>query len=136
MSTANKVIEDPSSQEKQNSFIRSLQEVLDSLHSIQSVLGTEIDITSEDEETPPPPRHGSTHLRRSRSPDKEGTSVQEQMTRRNMKRPQYIGSLGAHRGQSARIEEQQVVFVGGGEGEGGGSWTNNVRPNYPGARQM
>ena len=109
MSTANKVMEDPSSQEKQDSFIRSLQEVLDSLHHIQSVLGTEIDITSEDE-TPPPPRHGFAHLRRSRSPDKEVTPAQERT--RNMKqaqaKPLYIGSLGANRGQSATIAEQQV----------------------------
>lgn len=109
MSTANKVMEDPSNREKQNRFLNSLQEVLDSLHNIQSVLGTEIDITSEDDEAPPPPHQGSAHFKPAHIPDKS-VSVEERMLRRNVKRvhskPQYIGTLGSKRGQGTSTEQK------------------------------
>lgn len=107
VSTANKIMEDPLNRERQDAFMNSLQEVLDSLHSIQSVLGTEIDITLESEEDTPPTPHQD-HTPRGRdysSPDGKGLPAQEQ------KRARYIGSLGSVRGRTRGKEEEEEEEV-------------------------
>ena len=90
------------------------------------MLGTEIDITSEEEEeelsTPSPSlqlhhQPGSQHpttTRGSVSPRKQRPTAEERLTRRNVRRaqskPQYIGRLGGGRPRSRDLQVRGITL--------------------------
>ena len=98
--------------------MNSLQELLTCLHNIQSVLGTEIDVSSGEEgdedgfslSPSPSPEKRPSPARRSLSPRRQRETAEERMARRRVQsKPQYIGSLGAAKGRTSR--HQQVYSL-------------------------
>lgn len=111
VSTANRLIEAPTVKERRQHFLNSLQEVLNCLQNIQEVLGSEIDITSEEEEESVPSSVSSQPLvQEPHLHEKHATTAEEQMMKRGVAhtqpKPKYIGSLGRHNRE--RNKEQHV----------------------------
>ncbi len=102
VSMANKMLENVSRKDSRQQFVNSLKEVLGCLHEIRSVLGTEIDIPSEEEDdeeryNSPSPYQKSMPLQAHDDSSKSRTA-EERMIGRNVKRVKtkgrYIGRLG------------------------------------------
>lgn len=92
------VISNPSSQKTQDQFIRSLRELLEGIHDIQSVLSSGIDVPQEGDEADSGEEDVDVFIPKSSTQSKL-TPAQERMLKRNIERlknqPRYIGSLGA-----------------------------------------
>ena len=111
LTLANKVVSNPSSQSTVNEFVRSLRELLSSIHDIQEELSRGIDVPEDEvdaemEEDSDP--ETATHA----------TTAQERMMRKNLERlrsqPRYIGGLGKRilpTPMTATGESQQVRLL-------------------------
>ena len=94
LALANKVASNPSSQPIVNEFVRSLRELLSSIHDIQEELSRGIDVPDLDED------EIDVGLEEESDPETTtpATTAQERMMRKNLERlrsqPRYIGGLG------------------------------------------
>ena len=95
LTLANKVASNPSDQATVNEFVRSLRDLLSSIHDIQEELSRGIDVPDQDEDEVDV---GMEEDLDSMATTTSATTAQERMMKKNLQRlrsqPRYIGGLG------------------------------------------